>query len=73
MTDELRTAANNASNTGVTSAHVPSPCVSICAMDATNALCTGCLRTIDEIAGWSRFSDDEKRAVWRRINERRKA
>jgi predicted Fe-S protein YdhL (DUF1289 family) len=42
-------------------------------MDATNALCTGCLRTIDEIAGWSRFSDDEKRAVWRRINERRKA
>jgi predicted Fe-S protein YdhL (DUF1289 family) len=42
-------------------------------MDATNALCTGCLRRIDEIAGWSRFSEDEKRAVWRRINERRKA
>jgi predicted Fe-S protein YdhL (DUF1289 family) len=73
MTDELRTAASDADNAGGPSAHVPSPCVSICAMDATNPLCTGCLRTIDEIAGWSRFSDDEKRAVWRRINERRKA
>jgi predicted Fe-S protein YdhL (DUF1289 family) len=73
MTHELRMAVNHADSAGGTSAHVPSPCVSICAMDATNALCTGCLRTIDEIAGWSRFSDDEKRAVWQRISERRKA
>jgi len=52
-------------------APVASPCVSVCAMDARTGLCSGCLRTIDEIAAWSRFSDDEKRVVWRQIAERR--
>ena len=50
---------------------VPSPCVSICKMDARSGLCTGCLRTIEEIAGWSRYSDADKQAVWLRISERR--
>ena len=72
MTYELRAAASDAHDAGDTDAPVPSPCISICAMDASSGLCTGCLRTIDEIAGWSRFSDDEKRAVWRLISERRK-
>jgi hypothetical protein len=40
-------------------------------MDLHNGLCRGCLRTINEIAGWSRFSDEDKRAVWARIAERR--
>jgi predicted Fe-S protein YdhL (DUF1289 family) len=72
MTCELRMAASDADDTGGITTRVPSPCVSVCAMDASSGLCTGCLRTIDEIAGWSRFSDDEKRAVWQRIGERRK-
>jgi len=50
---------------------VPSPCVSVCQMDERTGLCSGCLRTIDEIAGWSRYSDADKRAVWSRIDERR--
>ena len=50
---------------------VPSPCVSICQMNARSGLCSGCLRTIEEIAGWSRYSEAEKRAVWARIVERR--
>lgn len=33
-------------------------------MDASTGWCEGCLRTIDEIAGWSLFDDGEKRAVW---------
>jgi uncharacterized protein len=52
---------------------VPSPCVSICTMDPTTGLCSGCLRTIDEIAGWSRYSNSEKRAVWQLIAARRGA
>jgi hypothetical protein len=32
-------------------------------MNATSGLCEGCFRTIDEIAHWSLFDDDEKRAV----------
>jgi uncharacterized protein len=50
---------------------VPSPCVSICTMDALTGLCIGCLRTIDEIAAWSVLDDDQRRAVWQRIFERR--
>jgi len=52
---------------------VPSPCLSVCRMDAQAELCVGCWRTLDEIAGWGRMPDDEKRQVWallaRRIEE----
>ncbi|NPT40947.1 DUF1289 domain-containing protein [Paraburkholderia sp. 1N] len=51
-------------------AAVPSPCISVCKMDASTGWCEGCLRTIDEIAGWSSFDDDAKRAVWDAIEER---
>ncbi len=50
---------------------VPSPCISICAMDQVTGVCTGCLRTLDEIAVWSVLDDDEKRAVWTSIDTRR--
>lgn len=43
---------------------VPSPCISVCQMDAVSGLCEGCLRTIDEITAWSVMSDADKRAVW---------
>lgn len=50
---------------------VPSPCVNICRMNEATGLCDGCLRTIDEIAAWSSLSDDGKRAVWQRLEQRR--
>lgn len=49
---------------------VPSPCLSVCRMAADTALCQGCFRTIAEIAAWSRMTDDEKRVVWARIEQR---
>lgn len=49
---------------------VPSPCVSLCKMDAERRYCMGCLRTIDEIVKWSQADDDYKRAVWVAIGER---
>jgi uncharacterized protein len=48
----------------LTQSPVPSPCISVCKMDAPTGWCEGCLRTIDEIAGWSRMGDTERRAVW---------
>jgi len=45
--------------------------VSVCRIDERTSLCTGCWRTIAEIAAWGQMSDDEKRDVWRRLNERR--
>jgi uncharacterized protein len=49
---------------------VPSPCVSVCRMDAASGLCEGCCRTIDEIAAWAALDAEARRAVWRRIAER---
>jgi predicted Fe-S protein YdhL (DUF1289 family) len=50
--------------------NVPSPCLSVCRMDPARALCDGCFRTLDEIAGWSRMRDESKREVWQAIGER---
>lgn len=55
--------------TPVTAA-VPSPCISVCRMDAPSGLCAGCLRTIEEIAAWSTMGDEAKRAVWLLIEQR---
>jgi hypothetical protein len=57
--------------TALDASPVPSPCVSICQMDTGTGFCSGCLRTIDEIAGWSRYTDADKLAVLARIAERR--
>jgi len=50
---------------------VPSPCIDVCRMDAATGLCAGCLRTLDEIAGWGQFDDARRRAVWIEIARRR--
>jgi predicted Fe-S protein YdhL (DUF1289 family) len=51
-------------------APVPSPCISVCRMNAQTGLCEGCLRTLDEIAAWSTMADEAKRTVWRLIEQR---
>lgn len=48
---------------------VESPCISVCQMDE-DGYCIGCGRTIDEIRGWKRSSDDEKSEVLSRVAER---
>lgn len=49
---------------------IPSPCVSVCRMDAQNVFCEGCLRSIDEIRLWRTSSDQEKKAIWVQIAQR---
>jgi len=41
-------------------------------MNPSSGWCVGCLRTIDEIAGWSHMSDDARRAVWVELAHRRR-
>lgn len=41
---------------------VLSPCIGVCVVDE-EGLCTGCLRTLDEIARWSTMGDDERLRV----------
>lgn len=52
---------------------VPSPCISLCEIDAQTGLCAGCQRTIDEIVAWGSATQTEQRAIWRAIDLRRHA
>ena len=50
-----------------------SPCVRICQLDPSTKLCMGCYRTVEEIAGWSRYSTEEKLAVLEKLAVRQNA
>jgi predicted Fe-S protein YdhL (DUF1289 family) len=41
-------------------------------MDARSGYCEGCLRTLDEIACWSGYTDEDKLAVLAKLAARRK-
>lgn len=42
---------------------VESPCIKICVIHPEARLCTGCLRSIDEITMWSKLSPEARRMV----------
>lgn len=42
---------------------IESPCVKICVVHPEARICTGCNRTIEEIAGWGRMSNEQRAAV----------
>ena len=42
---------------------VASPCVNICVIDERAELCTGCARTLDEIALWATASEAVRRSI----------
>ena len=44
---------------------IESPCVRICVVHPEARICTGCYRTTDEIARWSRMSAPERREIER--------
>jgi predicted Fe-S protein YdhL (DUF1289 family) len=52
-------------------APIASPCINVCQMDAATGWCAGCLRSLDEIAAWSRLDDASKRAVCATLPQRR--
>ena len=52
-------------------APVASPCINVCRMSPFNGWCEGCFRTIDEIAGWTTYSDAQKLAVLARLPARK--
>ena len=39
-----------------------SPCVKVCVMHPAG-ICAGCLRTLDEIAGWAGMTPESRRTV----------
>ncbi len=53
--------------------HVASPCQSVCIMHPQTGWCEGCLRSLAEIADWSRMDAAAKLAVWAQLPERLQA
>lgn len=68
--DAAELIARNAATARTSAQNVPSPCLSVCRMGAGNGLCDGCFRTLDEIAGWSRMADADKRRIWGLVEAR---
>jgi len=50
---------------------IATPCLGVCVMDAVDGLCTGCARTLDEIARWSAMSEAERCAIMETLPDRR--
>lgn len=42
---------------------IESPCVRICVVHPEARICTGCLRTIEEIGRWSKMTPEERREI----------
>jgi len=49
---------------------IESPCIQVCQIDDETRLCRGCLRSLDEIARWGRYSDAERSRIMRELPSR---
>jgi len=43
----------------------------VCTVDGASGLCLGCLRTLQEIATWSRMTDEARAAVMSELDGRK--
>ena len=48
---------------------VQSPCIKLCFRDS-NDVCFGCRRTGEEIGNWSKYTNEEKKAVIEKTHQR---
>ncbi|MNK04602.1 hypothetical protein D3C87_224710 [compost metagenome] len=44
-----------------------SPCAGYCSTSHGDEVCKGCGRTFDEVINWIIYDDEEKAAVWARL------
>ena len=52
-------------------APIKTPCIKVCVVDGESGLCLGCYRQLQEVAGWARFTDDERAAIMADLPGRR--
>lgn len=49
---------------------IVTPCVKVCAVDGRTGFCLGCRRTLPEIAGWARLSEEARAEVMAALPDR---
>ena len=52
-------------------AEIESPCIKVCVIHPETRLCTGCLRSIDEIGAWSQLPPEDRRAIMAELPTRK--
>ncbi len=57
-------------NTVWTRNEIESPCVRVCVVHPEARICTGCYRSIDEIAQWSKMSPEDRRDIMAALPDR---
>ena len=51
---------------------IESPCIGICTLDQQSGLCTGCARTLGEIAEWASASRARQEEIMASLPSRRR-
>jgi len=51
------------------SSAIQSPCIQVCELNSDN-LCTGCMRSADEIGRWTLYSDEEREKIMQSLKAR---
>lgn len=49
--------------------HIKTPCIGRCSTIYGDLVCRGCKRFSHEIVGWNAYAEEEKRAVWVRLEQ----
>jgi hypothetical protein len=47
---------------------VSTPCINICTLDPASRLCTGCGRSLEEIARWGTMSEPQRLDIMRGLD-----
>jgi predicted Fe-S protein YdhL (DUF1289 family) len=48
-----------------------SPCVRLCLIEPATGLCTGCGRSLVQIARWSSMTNEERQRIMNELSDRR--
>jgi predicted Fe-S protein YdhL (DUF1289 family) len=49
---------------------ISSPCVKVCVLDQVTGFCTGCKRTLREIAAWGSMGEDVRQRIMGELEDR---
>jgi hypothetical protein len=49
---------------------ISTPCINICTLDPASRLCTGCGRSLEEIARWGTMSEPQRLDIMRGLDAR---
>ncbi|MEM1236798.1 MAG: DUF1289 domain-containing protein [Pseudomonadota bacterium] len=49
---------------------IESPCVKLCAIHPVEKICVGCLRSMEEIGGWSTMPAETRRSIMEELPTR---